>query len=79
MLGLHSCKRAFSSCGERGYSLVAVCGFLIVVASLVLAHRLSCPRLVGSSWTQGSNLCPLPWQADSLLAGHLGRLGTILL
>ena len=33
-LGLHCCARAFSSCGERGLLLVAVCGLLITVASL---------------------------------------------
>ena len=36
-LGLHCCAQAFSSCGEAGYSLVAVCG-LITVASLA-QHR----------------------------------------
>ena len=34
VLGLHCCVRAFSSCGERGLLFVAVCGLLIVVASL---------------------------------------------
>ena len=32
--------RAFSSCGEGGYSLVAVCRLLTAVASLVLEHGL---------------------------------------
>ena len=45
-----ACRRVFSSCGLQegflklwhggGYSLVAVCGLLIVVASLVAEHRL---------------------------------------
>ena len=39
-LGLHCCVRAFSSCGERGLLFVAVCGLLIVVASLVVEHGL---------------------------------------
>ena len=39
-LGLRCCARAFSSCGEWGLLLVAVCGLLIVVASLVVEHRL---------------------------------------
>ena len=30
----------FSSCEEPGYSLVAVCGFHIEVAFLVVEHRL---------------------------------------
>ena len=39
VLGLCCCARAFSSCGEWGLLLVAVCGLLIVMASLV-EHRL---------------------------------------
>ena len=34
-LGLHCCTRALSSCGERGLLFLAVCGLLVVVASLV--------------------------------------------
>ena len=34
MLGLRCCAQAFSSCGERGLLFVAVCRFLIAVASL---------------------------------------------
>ena len=30
---------------SEGYSLVVVCGLLIVVASLVVGHRLQAPRL----------------------------------
>ena len=33
-LGLRCCVRALSSCGERRLLFVAVCGLLIVVASL---------------------------------------------
>ena len=40
VLGLHCCVRAFSSCGERGLLLVAVCRLLTAVASLVAEHRL---------------------------------------
>ena len=40
-LGLRSCVRAFSSCGERGLLFVAVHGLLIAVASLVVARGLS--------------------------------------
>ena len=39
-LGLHCCARALSSYSERGLLFVAVCGLLIVVASLVVEHRL---------------------------------------
>ena len=35
VLGLRCCRRASSSCGERGLLFVGVCGLLIVVASLV--------------------------------------------
>ena len=35
LLGLHCCKQAFSSCGERGLLFIVVHGLLIVVASLV--------------------------------------------
>ena len=38
--GLHCCAWAFSSCGERGLLFVAVCGLLIVLASLVAEHGL---------------------------------------
>ena len=40
VLGLRCCTWDFSSCGERGLHLVAVCGLLIEVASLVAEHRL---------------------------------------
>ena len=35
------CVWASSSCSERGYSLVAVLGLLIAMASLVVMHGLS--------------------------------------
>ena len=33
--------------------------------SVVVAHRLSCSEACGIFLDQGSNPCPLPWQADS--------------
>ena len=39
-LGLRCCTWAFSSCGEWGLLFIAVCGLLIVVASLVVEHGL---------------------------------------
>ena len=39
-LGLRCCMWAFSCCGERGLLFHAVCGLLIVVASLVAGHGL---------------------------------------
>ena len=52
-----SCCRAwalgagFSSCG--------------LLASIVVAHGLSCSVACGIFLDQGSNLCPLHWQVDS--------------
>ena len=34
-------------------------------ASVVVAHRLCCPTACGIFPDQGSNPCPLRWQADS--------------
>ena len=39
VLGLRCCAQAFSSYGERGLLLVAVCGLLTAVASLVAGAR----------------------------------------
>ena len=76
-LGLCCCSRAFSSCGERGLLFVVVCGLLIGwflllrstgsrhTGSVVLAHGLSCSAACGVFPHQGSNPCPLHWQADS--------------
>ena len=63
---------------ESGATLVAVCRLLIVMPSLVtehwlrgvqaqvaVGHRLSCPVTSGIFRNQGSNLCPLHWQADT--------------
>ena len=40
VLGLHSCARALSSCGERGPLLIVVRGPLTIAASLVAERRL---------------------------------------
>ena len=62
--GLRCCVRVFSSCGEQGLLFVAVRGLLIVMASLVVAHGLSCSAARGIFPDQGLNPCPLHWQAD---------------
>ena len=61
----------------RGSSPAAARGPLTVVASLVaalrlervdsvvVAHRFSCPMACETFPDQGSNLCPLYWQAGS--------------
>ena len=45
VLGFRFCVRAFSSCGKRGPLFIAVCGPLIIAASLVAEHRLQTRRL----------------------------------
>ena len=71
-----------SLCCCAGYSLVAVHGLLMVVASLVAEHGLwstgsvvtaiglSCSLACGISPNQGWNLCLLHWQVDSLPLSH---------
>ena len=39
-LGLHCCAWAFSSCGKQNLLFIGVVGLLIVVASLIVEHRL---------------------------------------
>ena len=101
MLSLRCCTVFSLYVESRGYSLVAVCGLLVVVASLVergiqvhglrslqhrgsvvsaprlqrtgsvaVAHGLSCSLACGIFLDQGSNLCLLHWQADSLPLSH---------
>ena len=78
-LGLRCCVQAFSSCGERGLGTLccgvqashcsgfSCCGAraLGARASVVVAHGLSCSMTCGIFPDQGSNPCPLHWQADS--------------
>ena len=84
VLGLCFCVRAFSSCGKRGPLFIAVRGPLTVAASLVVEHKLqsagsvvvahgpSCSAACGILPGQGSNPCPLPWQAESQPLRHQG-------
>ena len=83
MLGLHFCVRAFSSCGERGPLFIAVRGPLSRplllrstgsrrAGSVVVAHGPSCSAACGIFPDQGSNPCPLHWQADSQPLRHQG-------
>ena len=46
---------------SRASSPVVVCGLLIAVASLVVAHSLSCSSACGLFLHQGSNPCLLHW------------------
>ena len=82
VLGLRFCARAFSSCGKRGPLSIMVRGPLTIAASLVAEHRLQARRLSscgsraqllrGILPDQGSNPCPLHWQADSQPLRHQG-------
>ena len=76
-LAFHCCMQAFSSCKSGVYSLAAVSGLLIAVASLVGEHGLwsmgsvvlvprpSFSTSCGMLPDQELNLCPLHWQAYS--------------
>ena len=84
VLGLCFCARAFSSCGKRGPLFIAVRRPLTIAASLVgstgsrcagsvaVAHGPSCSAACGIFPDQGSNPCPLHWQADSQPLRHRG-------
>ena len=41
--------------------------------SVVVGYGLRCSTAYGMFPDQGSNLCLLPWQADSLLLSHQGK------
>ena len=84
VLGLCFCTRTFSSCGKWGPLFIAVRRPLTFTASLVAEHRLQTRRLsscgsraqlLHGMWDlpdQGSNPCPLHWQADSQPLHHQG-------
>ena len=84
VLGLRFCARAFSSCGKWGPLFIAVRGPLTITASLVgstgsrragsviVDHGPSCSAACGIFPDQGSNPCPLHWQADSQPLRHQG-------
>ena len=77
--------RAFSSCSEWGYSVVAVHGFLTEVAShvaehgpwsigsKVVAHRPSSSVACGIFPDQGLNPCPLHLAGGFLTTGPQGK------
>ena len=48
-------------------------------ASVVVAHGPSCSAVRGMLPDQGSNPCPLHWQADSQPLHHQGSPGKVLL
>ena len=65
----------FSYCRAQtlvlGASVVVALG-LQGTGSVVVVHRFSCPAACGIFPDQGSNLCLLHWQADSLPLSHQG-------
>ena len=79
-----SVRGLFSSCGKWGPLFIAVRRPLIIAASLVAEHKLqtrrlsncgsraSCSAACGIFPDQGSNPCPLNWQADSQPLRHQG-------
>ena len=81
-LGLHRYTQVSSSCDRQGSSLAVAHRLLTAVASpvaehrvesegsAVVAHGLRCPVACGIFPDQGSNPCPLNWQADSLPLGY---------
>ena len=90
VLGLRFCARAFSSCGERGPLFITVRGPLSrplllrstgsrCTGSVVVAHGPSCSAACGIFPDQGSNPCPLHWQADSQPLRHQGSPVELLL
>ena len=85
VLGLRFCARAFSSCGKRGplfhrgvrgpslsWPLLLRSTGSRRAGSVVVAHGPSCPVACGIFPDQGSNPCPLHWQADSQPLRHQG-------
>ena len=72
VLGLRFHARAFSSCSKLGRLFIAVRGPLLLqstgsrcAGSVIVAHGPSCSTACGILPDQGSNPCPLHWQADS--------------
>ena len=83
-LGLRFCARAFSCCGKWGPLFITVRGPLTIAASLkrstgsrragsvIVAHGPSRSAACRILPDQGSNPCPLHWQADSQPLRHQG-------
>ena len=86
VLGLCFSARASSSCGKRGPLFIAACAPRLSLSqplllrgtgsrrtgSVIVAHGSSCSAACGIFPDQGSNPCPLHWQADSQPLRHQG-------
>ena len=91
VLGLRFRARAFSSCGKRGPLFIAVRAPRLSLSrplllrstgsrragSVIVAHGPSRSVACGILPDQGSNPCPLHWQADSQPLCHLGSPDSI--
>ena len=83
-MGLCCCAPAFSSCGKWGHSSSRCTGLSLswplllrnkgsrLAGSVIVAHGPSCSAACGIFPDQGSNPCPLHWQADSQPLRHQG-------
>ena len=91
VLGLRFCARAFSLVVASGGHSSSRCAGLSLSRPLLLqstgprragsvgvAHGPSCSAACGILPDQGSNLCPLHWQADSQPLRHQGSPGVEL-
>ena len=91
VLGLRFCARAFSSCSKWGHSSSRCAGPSLSrplllrsmgsrrAGSAIVAHGPSCSAACGVFPDQGSNPCPLHWQADSQPLRHQGSPSCSLL
>ena len=77
VLGLCCCTWAFSSCGEWGLLFIAVCGLLIVVASLVAEHGLQVRGLqqLQHLGSVAAALGPQSMRASAVVAHRLSSCG----
>ena len=84
VLGLRFCARAFSSAASGDHSSSRCAGLSLSrplllrstgfrrAGSVIVAHGPSCSAACGIFPDQGSNPCPLHWQADSQPLRHQG-------
>ena len=75
-LGLHCCAWALSSCGKQGLLFFAVCGLLVVVASLVAEYGLQALGLQ-QLWLVGSRVqAQQLWRPGLVALRHVGSSQT---
>ena len=91
VLGLRFCARAFSSAASGDHSSSRCMGLSLSrplllrstgsrhAGSVIVAHGPSCSTACGIFPDQGSNSCPLHWQADSQPLCYQGSPNTWIL